>query len=309
MRTQRRRAAYSQNFLHSRQLVSALVERSSIGSDDVVIEIGPGRGIITDALASRSRHVITIEKDPRYASQVSRRFGDRANVTVFACDILDFPLPETPFKVFANIPYRITTAIVDYLTTGVAPPVDAYLTVQQEAAARFTGEDEASMVSTCMKPWFEMSIVHRFRRRDFVPRPSVDSVLLRISRREPPLIPWDEREQFRRVVEAIYSAWQPTVVRALRRLLPRDIATDVTARSEVSLAVRPAQLPIEGWIAVYEVLSGCDDDRAWASIDLASGRLRRQQEELRRPTRTGGSRRELSVRSRGPRRREPISGD
>ncbi|HYH12675.1 MAG TPA: rRNA adenine N(6)-methyltransferase family protein, partial [Thermomicrobiales bacterium] len=216
----RRRVAYSQNFLRDRKLVSELVERSTIGGDDVVVEIGPGKGIITDVLAERSRHVITIEKDPIYAEHVSRRFGERPNVTVFACDILEFPLPETPFKVFASIPYRITAAIIERLTTGVAPPTDAYLAVQREAAARFAGLGEASMVSTCLKPWFTVAIAHHFRRRDFVPQPSVDSVLLHIAKRDEPLVPWDERERFCRLVEAIYSAWQPTVAQALRKLLP-----------------------------------------------------------------------------------------
>lgn len=184
-----RRVVYSQNLLHSRKLVAALVGRSSIGRDDLVIEIGPGKGIITEALAERSGHVLAIEKDPHHAEIVRQRFADRPNVTVFAYDFLAFPLPESSFKVFANIPYRITTAIVSKLTTGLAPPLDTYLIMQREAAEKFAGIGNASMLSMAMKPWFEQSIEHEFQRRDFRPQPSVDSVLLRLRLREHPLLP------------------------------------------------------------------------------------------------------------------------
>lgn len=299
--TRRRRAAFSQNFLHSRRLVSELVARSSIDRDDVVVEIGPGKGIITDVLAERSRHVITIEKDPRYAAHVSQRFGGRPNVTVFSGDILEFPLPETPFKVFANIPYRITAAIIERLTTGVSPPTDAYLTVQAEAAARFVGQGGASMVSTCLEPYFEISVEHRFRRRDFVPRPEVDSVLLRILKRDEPIIPWEVRHRYRHLVEAVYSAWQPTVAKALRSMLPKPVWMKMRSQCAASLDVRPSQLPLESWVALFDVITVIDDERVWGVLFSASERLRRQQQDLQRPTRTPSAQR--SKRRRVPARR------
>jgi 23S rRNA (adenine-N6)-dimethyltransferase len=281
-----RRAAYSQNFLHSRRLVSTLVEQSSIGENDVVIEIGPGKGIITEALAARSRHVLTIEKDPHHAALMRQRFADRPNVTVFACDFLASPLPEKPFKVFANIPYRITTAIVAKLTSGVAPPADTYLTVQREAAMKFAGTDGESMLSVSMKPWFVFSIEHEFRRSDFVPRPAVDSVLLRIALRDDPAVAWEGRGRFGQLVEAVFSAWQPTMGQALRTLLPKPAMNEINRNLGRSLGVRPSASTIEQWVALYRVLADVDDERIWAACAAASARLRHQQDQLERPTRT-----------------------
>jgi 23S rRNA (adenine-N6)-dimethyltransferase len=281
-----RRVAYSQNFLHSRRLVATLVERSSIGENDVVIEIGPGKGIITEVLAERSRHVLTIEKDPHHAGIMCRRFEHWPNVTVFACDFLAFPLPETPFKVFANIPYRITTAIVAKLTSGVAPPVDTYLTVQREAAMKFAGIGGESMLSVSMKPWFAFSIEHEFQRRDFVPRPAVDSVLFRIAQRDDPALTRGDRERFRHLVEAVFSAWQPTIEQALRKLLPKPAMHEVHRQLGRSLGVRPSASTIEQWIALYQVLDGLDDDRVWAACASASARLHQQQTRIERPART-----------------------
>lgn len=285
-RANRHRIAYSQNFLHSQKLVARLIDQSGISDDDVVIEIGPGKGIITERLAECSRHVMTIEKDRYHAEIVRRRFQDRPNVTVFACDFLDFPLPETPFKVFANIPFRITTAIVAKLTTGLAPPTDTYLTVQREAAAKFAGLDGESMMSISMKPWFDVTIEHEFRRRDFVPQPSVDSMLLRIQRRDTPAVPWQDRERFVHLVEAVFSAWQPTVEQAVFKLLPKRAAGDIRRQLGRSLAQRPSTARLEDWIALYEVLDALDDDRIWNACLSASARLRQQQATVDRPTRT-----------------------
>lgn len=284
--TKLRRVTHSQNFLHSRKLVSQLIERSSIDGDDVVIEIGPGKGIITEELADRSRHVISVEKDPHHADILRRRFSDRPNVTIFAVDFLDFPLPETQYKVFANIPFRITTAIVSKLTTGLAPPSDAYLTVQREAAAKIAGLNGESMMSVSMKPWFDMTIEHEFRRRDFVPQPSVESVLLRIRRRDEPTIPWQDRERFTQLVEALFSAWQPTLDGAVHKVLPRTAARGVRRQLGRSLALRPSATTITEWTALYDVLEAMDDDRIWSACATASAALRRNQESLERPQRT-----------------------
>lgn len=281
-----RRITYSQNFLHSRKLVSRLVDQSSIGGDDVVIEIGPGKGIITAKLAERSRHVISIEKDRHHAEIMRHRFADQPNVTVFAFDFLDFPLPETPYKVFANIPYSITTAIVAKLTSGLAPPMDAYLTIQREAATKFAGLDGESMISISMKPWFDVTIEHEFRRRDFVPQPSVESVLMRLRRRDTPVISWRDRERFVHLVEATFSAWQPTIEQAAFRLLPNSVAREVRRRLGSSLALRPSAASIHEWIALHEVLDALGDDRVWSICASASDRLRQQQKQLDRPKRT-----------------------
>ena len=89
-----REIAHTQNFLTSRRLVERLVERAAIGPDDVVLEIGPGRGIITEALARRAGRVIAVEKDAALAQRLARRFADVPTVSIVAADFLDVPLPH-----------------------------------------------------------------------------------------------------------------------------------------------------------------------------------------------------------------------
>ncbi len=153
-----RQIRFSQNFLHDRRLVEHLVDEAGLGPDDIVLEIGPGRGIITGALTRRCGYVLAVEKDQQQVVALQRRFRHEPRVTVFQADFLEFPLPATHYKVFASIPYNITTAIVAKLTSGVSPPADAFLIVQREAAASFTGVPVGTLVALELAPWFELSI-------------------------------------------------------------------------------------------------------------------------------------------------------
>ena len=136
---QRSSVSHTQNFLHSPRLVERIVDLAGISREDLVGEIGPGRGIITAALIPRRDRVLALEKDSRYAERLTRRYADCPRVAIFAADALDVPLPVTPYKVVASIPYDITTAIVAKLTSGVSPPADAFLVMQREAADRVSG--------------------------------------------------------------------------------------------------------------------------------------------------------------------------
>jgi len=215
------RIVYSQNFLRSLQLVERLLDRSGIGADDLVIEIGPGRGVITERLAARCRQVLAVEQDPVLVEELRGHLAYAPNVALFAGDFLSFPLPLTTYKVFANIPFNITAAIVGKLTSGTSPPSDTYLAVQREAAARFMGMPQETLIAVLLKPWFEPTVVHRFRPNDFVPRPGVAVVLLRLRRREAPLVASRDAALFGDFAAYAFSAWQPTVREALAQFLPR----------------------------------------------------------------------------------------
>ena len=165
----------SQNFLTNRELVSKLIRGSSISPSDTVLEIGPGRGIITQELLKITPHVIAIEKDPKLTSHPR--------------DFLTYPLPRTPYKVFANIPFSITGAIVRKLLQAPNPPADCYLIMQSEAAAKFVIHPQANtMAAILYYPFLDIKIIHRLARTDFSPPPAVDSVLVRFTHKSSTLI-------------------------------------------------------------------------------------------------------------------------
>ncbi|MGC4190086.1 MAG: rRNA adenine dimethyltransferase family protein [Thermomicrobiales bacterium] len=285
IRTPSKRMALSQNFLHNRRLVQSLVRQSGIGPDDLAIEIGPGRGIITDALAEAARHVLAIEKDPVHAAIVQRRLeaAGRENVTVFAADFLDFPLPATPYRIFANIPFAITAAIVGKLTTGTAPPASAHLVVQQEAAERFMGAPIVTLQAATLHPWFACSIDHRFQRRDFSPPPQVDCVLLRIERRPSPLLAPEERQRYEEMTSTLFSAWKPSVESALESIIGREEAKALRrplGAQAFSLTNRPSRFPLDGWVTLYRELARTPNAPWWQAFHESAARLQQRQQVL-----------------------------
>ncbi len=284
--SRQRRIAYSQNFLHNPRLVRRLVAESSLGADDLALEIGPGDGAITSALVDACRHVIAIEKDVRQVERLGKRFGRDSRLTLFGGDFLDFPLPASRYKVFASIPYNATAAIVGKLTTGTAPPDDAYLVMQREAASRFMGTPSETLIGLQLKPWFDPSVVFAFQRTDFRPVPAVDSVLLRIERRAQPAIAPAQRLAYLDFVVTMFTAWKATVRQAAKAVFPADVVAVLDRSLGGALDQRPSAVGAETWIAAFQMLVDLDDPSAWRAIAGASEKLEREQAGLAKRRRT-----------------------
>lgn len=250
----RTRAGLSQNFLRDPRLANRLVQLADLDANDIVIEIGPGSGAITSHLARRCRQVLAIEKDPTLALRLTQRFASERTVAIFATDFLEFPLPSSRYKVFASIPFAITTAIVSKLTTGVSPPEDAWLVMQREAAQRFLGQPVGTLVAALMYPWFATQVRHRFRRSDFVPQPGVDVVLLQMSQRPEPLITRECQNSFRDLVTFVYTAWKPTVFAALASAMPASHVAYVSRASTINLQRPPSALTGDEWVAIVDAI-------------------------------------------------------
>ena len=284
------RKDFSQNFLHDRRLIRDLVSKAQIAPDDLVIEIGPGEGAITGELLGRARQVLAVEVDVALARRLGRRFGKDAGFTLFAGDFLAFPLPWTPYKVFANPPYRHTAAIVSKLTTGVAPPTDIFLAMQDEAAQRYLGQPQGTMVAAHLAPWFEVKVVHRFARTDFRPMPAVESVMVRIQQRATPLLDPKHSSRYRDLVAAVFTAWQPTIEDALAEVLERRTSAQVRSGKGRTCRSRPSSLPPAEWIGLYELVQEVATGADWERIHSVAERLEAQQARLVRPTRTPSGR-------------------
>lgn len=282
----RRSVLYSQNFLKSSRLVASLLDRCHIRPCDTVYEIGPGKGIITEQLASRCKQVIAIEKDPLLAVALRQRFADTPNVTIHEGDFLQFRLPSTPYKVCASIPFNITTAIMTRLTTVPCPPEEAYLTMQREAACKFLGQPSASLYAMLLKPWFELDIVHRFRRHDFIPEPRVDVVMLRLRKRGPPLVSQRDRQAFRDFVVYSFTAWRPTVSETLKEIFTAKQIRHAASETGIDFDDTPSSLTCEQWLALFEGFKQITNDLAWQTIKGSERRLQTQQERLQKIHRT-----------------------
>ncbi len=277
---------YSQNFIRDPRLIDSLLDRSTIRGRDLVYEIGPGTGVITERLALRCRQVVAIEKDRRLADELRDRCHAYPNVCIYAADFLRFPLPTTPFKVFANIPYACTTAIVTRLTAGPAVPTDSYLIVQREAADRFLGSPRATLFAALLNPWFALEVCHRFHPGDFRPAPKVESVLLRLHRREQALVSAADTRFFRDFVTFAFTAPCPTMRCMLRACAGRQFADRLIRLARLDPNATPSMIPGTFWVLLFEHLKDAGGAGVRHAVAGAEQRLRGRQAALRKVHRT-----------------------
>ncbi len=283
---QSRSIHYAQNFLKSRSLVERLLGRCDIGPNDVVYEIGPGRGIITECLAQRCRKVIAIEKDPVLVDALRSRFAGTTSIQIHEGDFLEYRLPRGPYKVFANIPFNITSAIVTRLTAATVPPDDTYLIMQKEAAEKFLGEPYESLYSLLLKPCFELEILHRFKRSDFAPGPRIDVVMLRLSKRGPPLISRAEIPLFRDFVVYSFTTPEPSLRRSLMSVFtPRQFKL-LSNSLNLDFAATPTSVCFEQWLALFDGFKRLAHPQAIYTIQGSEMRLRQRQARLEKIHRT-----------------------
>lgn len=218
----------SQNFLTNRRLIRQLIRKSGIGSYDTVLEIGAGKGHITKELSASCKMVIAYEIDKKLYENLKPQLEE--NVRLYHMDFLKCALPKAPYKVFSNIPFSKTTAILEKLTQANPLPEGMWLVMEKGAAMRFCGLSGNSLHSLLIKPFFETRIIYTFRREDFHPVPRVDIVLLELKRKEKPDIQPAQRSDF--------SAF---LSHSLRYGLygPRALLT----KKQISMALRLSGLP------------------------------------------------------------------
>ena len=198
-RGRRNRRSSGQHFLGSARLAAQLVADADVGDADRVVELGAGRGILTGALARQAAHVLAVELDPELARVLARRFATTRNVVVLPADARDVPLPCNPYRVVANLPFGVTSAVLrrllDAPDTGL---MRADLVVQWQVARERVRVDHGpttDLVGARWGPWWEFLRGRRLPAGSFRPRPSVDAAVLVVARRDPPLLPveWSRR--------------------------------------------------------------------------------------------------------------------
>ncbi len=194
--------SFSQNFLTSRAIIERIVSLSSISNGDTVLEIGTGKGHLTRILCEKCSFLFSIEIDEKLYDKSKTRLKEYDNIRLINEDFLKYDLPrKEKYKVFANIPFSITTRIIDKLTGASNPPDEMWLVVEKGAAKRFMGAAKENIKSLLLKPYWEISIKYHFRKDDFHPRPSKDSVLLYLSRKHTPDVEKTEFGEYKRFVE------------------------------------------------------------------------------------------------------------
>lgn len=192
-RRRRGRRHFGQHFLANAGLAAQLVADAGIDDDDRVLELGAGRGILTDALAARAANVLAVELDPELVHGLARRFAGAGNVVVLRADARDVALPANRYRAVANLPFGATSAVLRRLLDAPGRGLErADLVVQWQVArerVRVGDRPPTDLVGAQWGPWWEFRRGRRLPAGSFRPRPSVDAAVLVVVRRDPPLLP------------------------------------------------------------------------------------------------------------------------
>lgn len=241
----------TQNFLKNKQLVDNLIDEANIKNTDLVLDIGAGKGIITEALSNKAKKVYAYELDKKLYKYLETIFTNTPNVKLFNHDFLQSTLPNQQYKVFANIPFAISTQIIDKLLESNNPPKYAYLIVQKEFANKLIGKPNESLKGIIYKAFFDFAVIYNFSRQDYKPSPSVDTVLLSITHKENPSI--ENAELYKDFVSYLYTSWKPNVKEALSFLFTKVQYKRISKENNIDLNGKITSLGIVKILAIYEI--------------------------------------------------------
>ena len=260
-----------QNFLVSEGVLDRIVAASELGPDDLVLEVGPGLGLMTRRLAEAARAVVAVELDRRMVAILAERLADLANVHVVQADILEVDPARTvagaigaaveglEYKVVANLPYYITSAALRHLLEGFRRPTLLTVMVQREVAQRIVaGPGDMSLLSLSVQVYGRPEVVARVPAGAFYPPPKVDSAVVRIRVYEEPLAPEEALERLFRVARAGFEQKRKQLVNSLSAnlRLSREAATEALARAGIAPTARPQTLSVADWLRLAEALPG-----------------------------------------------------
>ena len=251
-----------QNWLVDESALARIADAAELGQQDLVLEIGPGLGSLTRYLAERAGRVVAVELDNTLIPPLRRVLADYSNVTLIQGDILQIDLasllsPAAQYKVVANLPYYITSAVLRHLLEAAIRPALLVLTVQLEVARRITAAPgQLSLLAVSVQFYGRPFIVTHIKAESFYPVPQVDSAVVCIEPYERPVVDVADRDQFFSVVKAGFAQKRKQLHNALSAGLARPQAEIARALGEADLdgRRRAETLTLDEWAVLARAL-------------------------------------------------------
>ncbi len=260
---------FGQNFLIDGHVLDKIIAGAGVTKDDMVLEIGPGIGTMTQYLAEAAGKVVAVEIDRNLLPILQETLADYDNVKVIHADVLSLDLEKLvqeenggrPIKVVANLPYYITTPIIMALFEQHVPLANVTVMVQKEVAARMKsgpGSKDYGALSLAVQYYAEPYIVANVPCNCFMPRPNVDSAVIRLTRyEEPPVQVKDEKMLFK-IIRASFNQRRKTLQNGLNNSSELNFTKDqiaaAIAEAGFSPSVRGEALTLEQFACLTDIL-------------------------------------------------------
>ena len=257
----RAKKGLGQNFLIDGSILKKIAAAAELTTADMVIEVGPGLGVLTETLAEQAGKVIAIELDKNLADILKVRFKDLKKVTVIQDDVLkvnpaDILGKQTAYKVVANLPYYITSAVIRHFLEATVKPNTMVLMVQKEVAKQITARPgEMSLLSVSVQLYGKPGMVSKVSAQSFYPAPNVDSAILKIEVYPQPKVQTGDIDGFFNIVRAGFSANRKQLVNSLSNGLkvPKSEILPLLERTGIDPQRRAETLTIDEWGVLYGV--------------------------------------------------------
>jgi 16S rRNA (adenine1518-N6/adenine1519-N6)-dimethyltransferase len=265
----RPRKRLGQSFLHDQNIVRRIIALAELQSEDTVVEIGSGLGVMTTLIAARAKQVLALEIDPRLVEVLRHELGHAGNVAIVHTDVLAFDLSRAvkehalkKIKVMGNIPYNISTPILFHLLEHRHVISSAILMVQKEVADRIAagpGTKDYGIPSILTAVYACPFCAFAVPSRCFYPEPKVTSAVLRIDFRAEPLAFIEDEPFFKEVVRLSFSSRRKTLFNNLRRYDRHGLSDkglqDLLHAEGLDIRIRGEALRPEQFISLSNALS------------------------------------------------------
>lgn len=249
---------FGQNFLIDTRVLDKIIASAEITKEDCVLEIGPGIGTMTQYLAESAREVVAVEIDKALIPILEETLSAYDNVTIVNADVLKVDIGKLveeenggkPIKVVANLPYYITTPIIMGLFESQVPLISITIMVQKEVAERMQvgpGTKDYGALSLAVQYYAKPEIVANVPPNCFIPRPTVGSAVIRLTRHQHPPVQVDSEKHMFGMIRASFNQRRKTLVNGLMNGMgiPRDIILKALEKMELSPTVRGEALTLE----------------------------------------------------------------
>lgn len=241
-----------QNFLIDKNIQRKIIRVCGFNHQDIILEIGAGRGELTQLIAKEVKQVYALEIDRRLSEILKDNLQNYSNVTIIFQDILKFDLKSLSagqkLKVIGNIPYYITTPIIGYLLQYRDKIDTIFLTVQKELAERITvgcGSREYSAFSCFLQYYTLPKILFPIKNNCFKPVPRVDSCFLKLKPREKPAVEVKNEVMLFTIIRRAFNQRRKILRNSLKEIIPQDKLENFFAGFKINPNVRPEQLKLQ----------------------------------------------------------------
>jgi 16S rRNA (adenine1518-N6/adenine1519-N6)-dimethyltransferase len=256
------RKSLGQHFLSDRRILTRIADALDPAPAETVVEIGAGRGALTEILRPRCARLIAIEYDRALAALLRERYAGDAGVEIVEADVLEVDLGERaagPYVLIGNVPYYITTPILFHALRPPRADRAVYL-VQREVAARMSaaaGADDYGALTVNLSALAVAQTVFRVPAGAFSPPPRVESAVVKVIPRATPLVSASEEQPFREFVQGAFGFRRKQMRRVVRELrdLSAEQADEVLAKAGIAPDVRPETLSPEEFVSLFRLVA------------------------------------------------------